>query len=259
MGPGKARETALGELDSGLGEILTSPNNILAVEYLNALRRMGSKMEPVTVPRCEADHDSLTPSDNIASATYIRENLRDLPRYCPEAAVSVFSEEMSAGRAPASLNNCERAILGKLRAMEEADFDSVPHSGEGLSNRLIKAVQESNSLIEIMENTKSKRYPMSRVRRLILSAWLGISKDDGSGPPPYIRVLAANGRGRELLREIKEKTYLPVITKPAAAKELDERASRIFSLEAKATSLWGLASPQIQSAAAEWKTSPFIC
>ncbi|MBE6948674.1 MAG: nucleotidyltransferase family protein [Ruminococcaceae bacterium] len=243
-----ARQKAL---DGKLSELIESPNNILGVEYIKALERLGSSVEPVTVSRHMTDHDSEIPSDNFASASFIRNTiLNGTPewKYVPESGAEIFENEPLH-----SLEYCERAILGKLRSMTKDEFDALPFGGEGLGNRLMNSVMTEASLDAIMEKTKSKRYPMSRIRRMILCAWLGVSPEDSRGEPPYIRVLAASERGCEMLREIKKKSELPVITKPASAKEFE-----IFRLEAKSTALYNLTAENIIEANTEWNTSPFI-
>lgn len=253
-----AREKALAGIDPALGEILRRPNNILAVEYLRAIRTMRSPIQPVTVSRHMADHDSGTACDNIASASYIRTDIEKNMDYIPENIRDLYYNEIKLNRSPAALYNCERAILGCLRSMEQEQFDQLAHGGEGLGQKLYKAVQSENSLDGIMNAVKSKRYPMSRVRRMILCAWLSIGKNAAAGPPPYIRVLAANERGREMLREAKKKTYLPIITKPAAARDLDEASSKLFRTEARITAQYGLTQPNIGGAGDEWRFSPVM-
>ena len=243
-----ARQKAL---DPKLGELIASPNNILGVEYLKALDKLNSHIEPITITRHKTDHDSETPSDNFASASFIRNTILNGAsewKYVPENAAEIFKNEPVH-----SLKYCERAIIAKLRSMTSEEFDALPYGGEGLGQRLMNSVMTETSLTEVMEKTKSKRYPMSRIRRMILCAWLGILCEDSKGEPPYIRVLAANEKGCEMLRDIKKKTELPIITKPAAAKGM-----KIFMLEAKATALYNLTAPDIIEANTEWNTSPFI-
>lgn len=240
-------------LDPKQSELIASPNNILGVEYLKALDKLNSPIQPITITRHKTDHDSETPSGDFASASFIRNAILNNEyawEYVPETAVDIFKNEPIH-----SLNYCERAILAKLRSMTSDEYTALPYGGEGLGQRLMNSVVTETSLRAIMEKTKSKRYPMSRIRRMILCAWLGISPEDSMGEPPYIRVLAANQKGCEMLRDVKNKAELPIITKPASVKNLD---NKIFSLEAKATALYNLTAPKIIEANTEWNTSPFI-
>lgn len=248
-----ARQKAL---EPGLSELIASPNNILGIEYLKALDKLNSPIVPLTVTRHLTDHDSETPTDNFASASFIRNTiLNSTPawEYVPETAADIFKYEPVH-----SLENCERAILAKLRSMTREEYAALPYGGEGLGQRLMNFAMVETSLVSIMEKTKSKRYPMSRIRRMLLCAWLGISTSDSTGEPPYIRVLAASRKGCEILKDIKKKTELPIITKPSSAHQLGGKAGEIFRLEAKATALYNLTAPNIIEGNTEWNTSPFI-
>lgn len=256
-----ARQTALADIYPDLGEIISSPNNILAVEYLKALDKLDSPIQPLTTARHMADHDGELPSDEFASASFIRNSLftdSGAWGYMPDTAVQLFKNEMFEGRAPVCIANCERAILAKLRSMSPEEYDQLPGGSEGLAQRFMYYGQREVSLQAVMEKTKSKRYPMSRIRRMLLCAWLGISKNDSIGCPPYIRVLAASEKGRSMLKETKRKTELPIIIKPATAHRLEDKAREIFHLEARATSLYNLAAPTMLSGQTEWNTSPFV-
>ena len=90
---------------------------------------------------------------------------------------------------------------------------------------------------------KTKRYALSRIRRMVFCAYLGITAEDTSTPPPYARVLAFNDKGREVLRLARKQASLPLITKPAHAFDLGDGARRIFEREALACDLYHLALP----------------
>ena len=104
-------------------------------------------------------------------------------------------------------------------------------------------MRSSNSLDEILEKVKTKRYTHSRLRRIILCAFLGIAKSDLLMPVPYIRVLGFSSRGASLLKEAKEKSLLPIVTRASDIKSLGEDAKRTFFLECTARDLFSLALP----------------
>lgn len=248
-----ARQIAL---NSELSEVIERPNNILGAEYLRALNRLGSNIEPFTVARYGTEHDSVMPSARFASASFIRNRiLSSAPdwEYIPECASEIFKTEPVH-----SLEKCERAIISSLRRMTSEEYNTLPFSGEGLGQKLMNSAMTETELKSVMEKTKSKRYPMSRIRRMVLCAWLGIRVSDSDGEPPYIRVLAASERGCKMLKEIKNKTELPVITKPASARRLKGRAGELFELEARVTGMYNLTASQVIAADTEWRTSPFI-
>ena len=149
--------------------MLSRPNDILAIEYLKALRRQKAPMEPLAVLRQGAGHDG-TPSGDTASASYLRTLLRsgrtdEALSYLPAPAAQVLRRELALGQAPADLSYCQRAILARLRQLREEDF--LPYDGgkEGLYHRFYQAVRTSCSPEALLETAKTKRYPTSRLRR----------------------------------------------------------------------------------------------
>ena len=142
--------------------------------------------------------------------------------------------------------------------MNEADFAALPDMSEGLHLRLMRAAKSCGSIGEVYDAVKTKRYAMSRIRRAVACAWLGVTAADSEGMPPYVRVLAANSRGCELLKTAKKNTT--VITKPAAARKLDERGRHLFELEARATDLYVLGGETAENrrGGTEWEISPVI-
>ena len=151
---------------------------------------------------------------------------------------------------PVFLEDLETAILSRLRMLPKEAFAALPDCAEGLENVLYKAVHSEATLDDILAAAKSKRYPMSRLRRMLLCAALGVQKSDGL--PPYLRVLAANERGRALLHTMRETASLPVITKPADAREMPE-----FCLTADAHDLYVLAQPD-KTPGQDWRHSPVM-
>ena len=157
------------------------------------------------------------------------------------------------------MERAELSVLTRLRTMSETEFERLPDMSEGLHLRLMRAARNAGSLEELYESVKTKRYALARIRRAVLCAWLGISAADPAEAPPYARVLAANGRGRAVLKAAKKN--IPVITKPALARRLDERGGALFELEARADDLYALcfAGTENRRGGQEWELSPVIC
>ena len=150
--------------------------------------------------------------------------------------------------------NAERAILARLRAMREEDFAPFDGGGEGLYHRFYDAVQRETSIEDILAAAKSKRYAYARLRRLLLSAFLGLTAELPARIP-YLRVLACNARGREVLRCMKTTAAAPVLTRSADVRRLDAAAQRLFALTARAEEQYVLAAARPGSA---WTTDPVI-
>ena len=233
---------------------LSAPNNNLGVEYLRSLRALGSTIRPLTVPRQGVGHDGPA-AGGFASASELRRLLR--AGRGEEAApylTAPWSGEL------ADMQHIERAVLSRLRTMGEGDWAALPDGGgaEGLPSRLAKAAREAVSLEDFYTLAKTRRYPHARLRRLALAAFLGLRAAERPAVPPYVRVLGLGSRGRVLLRRMKDTCPLPVIVKPAQARELDGPARTLFESEARYTDLYGLCFPAPRPCGAEWIHSPVV-
>lgn len=246
-----ARQAAVRTLAGNAADCLSHPNNILAVEYLRALR--SSRIEPLALPRTGAGHDSRERSD-YPSASAVRELILSGGGWrtaLPEASAAVLSREIGAGRAPVSAGTCQRAVLAQLRRMSEEDFRPYDGGGEGLYHRFYRAVHTAGTLDGILAAAKTKRYPLARLRRMLLQSYLGVPQAAQGETPPYLRVLGANARGRALLGQMRKTAALPVVTKPGHIRRLDGRAQRVFDQEARCADLYALAYPDLAQAAPE--------
>ena len=257
-----ARQQVLEECLGETGRLIETPNNILAVEYLKALRRRGSSMLPITVKRRGSGHDE-TGEGEILSASQLRQLLRDgetISAYVPPAAMEVFRRELEQGRAVLNRREAELMLLSRLRMLEEKDFLALPDGGDGVGKRLYKAVREEPSLDQILAAAKNKRVALSRLRRMCLAAALGLNAGMTAGEPPYIRVLAADEKGRAFLRRSAGESPIPVVTKPAVIRQLGGRAEALFALGASAHDLYTLSFLAIEDkkGGSDWRTGPKI-
>ena len=258
-----AREKALSAVYREGAELLRGPNNILGVEYLKAICALGAdKIEPFTFQRIATEHDGAE-SGGLAPASRLRELMReggDVSPYMPEAAHDILSRELEAGLAPADTKNIEAAILYRLRTMGEEEYAALPDASEGLWRRLMAAGRREASLDNVLSSVKSKRYALSRIRRMVTAAALGITAEAQRGLPPYIRVLGCNERGREVLRLARKAAKLPLITKPAAAKLLSPEARAVFDIDVRAADLFRLALPDPENrlGGTEWTEGAVI-
>jgi len=195
-----AREAALRRM--GLEtDILSQPNNILAVEYCKAILSQTAGMEPFPIHRQGSYHALSVDVDN-PSATAVR-NLMLIAhnwKNCIPAAARPILE----GAALHSTAAGEKAMLARLRTMTDGDFEALPYGSEGLWRKLMSASRRENTLEEILNSTKSKRYTRSRLDRMVMCACLGITAADLEMEIPYTRVLAFSGKGRSLLNTAKK-------------------------------------------------------
>ena len=247
--------------DSTLGSyamLFETPNNLLGIEYLKAITSLNSALTPITVKRIGDAHDS----EYGQSGSALRKTLliggapwSDMPM----SAADVYKKEIETGRGPISINSAELAILSRLRAADDDVFCKLSGASEGLEHRFIKHAAVAPTVSAMLNGIKTKRYAMSRLRRMMLCACLGIAAADVTAPPPYIRVLAMNGVGMTLLKYAKN-SDVPIITKPAAAQSLPPRAAKMFRLESAATDFYALAYPNenMRFGGQEWLISPCI-
>ena len=244
----EARSAVISELlGTDCGELLMKPNNILAVEYMKALYSFKSGIKPIGIARNGGGHDSTAVTGSMTSAMNIRNYVKtgkDYAPFVPANSLDVFDKAAEKGIYPALYSNLETAVLAHLRKLQPTDFCGVPDVAEGIEHRIIDAVKTSVSLGEIFDKVKTKRYTHARIRRIILSSFLGIKTEDVVSLPPYIRVLGLNNNGRAMLKEMKTKYFVPVIMKYGDVKYLDNDAKRIFALESTATDLYNLSLPE---------------
>lgn len=250
-----ARENALRKISSESADIIKSPNNILGVEYVSALKKQQSRITPVTFGRLGAEHDSRETEENIASASYIRELLKgeEWKKFVPENTVELYEKADIA-----DIKNIENAIIYKIRTADAQSLSDVPDISEGIENRIISASCEAKNLDELYSLAKTKRYSHARIRRIILSYFLGFTAEDLGLSVPYIRIMGFNERGAELIRKAKDTAKLPVITKAADIASLGENAQRIFSLECIAGDVFALCFDDVRACGEEKKIRPII-
>ena len=223
-----ARQAALEKM--GLpGAILESPNNILAVEYCKAILRQSSPMQPLPIFREGSYHAKEADFEN-PSATSLRIRLQnglEISEYLPEPAGRVF-----AGAPIHTLEAGQRAVLSRLRTMEDAEFEALPFGSEGLWRKLMRESRTQATLEAIASAVKSKRYTRSRIDRMILCAFLGITAPMLEAEIPYVRVLAFNDRGREILNGAKKDGFFLNTGQPAP--------HPLWEMEQKWEDLYGL-------------------
>ena len=197
-----ARQAALGER----GALLRNPNDILAVEYCKAILAQKSPMQILPIHREGGYHDTAADKEN-PSATAVRAlitSAHDWKSCVPTAAREVFD-----GAAVHTLAAGERAILAKLRTMTDEEFEALPYGSEGLWRKFMHACRNSAALEDIITATKSKRYTRTRLDRMVMCAYLGITNEALESPAPYTRVLALSDIGRTVLKNARQCGQFP--------------------------------------------------
>lgn len=190
-----ARQTVLEQLGCSV-DAVSKPNNILATEYCKAIIALNSTMIPDPIQRSGDYNDETIDAEN-PSATAVRRLILENTSwidYIPKAAQKTFQDA-----AAHHIDAGERAILAKLRTMRDDEFEAIPFGSEGLWRKLMKNARTFSTLSDIIDATKSKRYTRTRINRMIMCAFLGLTTEDLNSPAPYVRVLALNDSGRKAL------------------------------------------------------------
>lgn len=230
-------------------DILEEPNNTLGIEYLQALDKLGSSIVPMTVKRVGAAHDSILRNEIFACASDIRSMLLDESRewemFVPQSVIDIYNREKESNQAPCPISKLEFSILCCMRQLSAEDIGLSPDVSEGIEYRIHDAALKASSLEELYQLAKTKRYSHARIRRIVLHAFMGFTAEDYKENPPYIHVLAMNDKGKEILKEAKEKAKKPIVTKASDFDELDDYGRHVFALEDMCTDVYSLASPVI--------------
>ena len=239
---------------------IRQPNVILAVEYLRAIRRFSVNLAPTPLPRFSAGHhDSnihFVGDCPVASASAIREalthgNERGALCAVPKDVGAMLSSAHAHGYA--DMEHLFRPLLVKLLTASSDYLRSILGVNEGIEHRILRAAISAHSYAEIIETVRSKRHPISRIRRLLLHILFSLTQETASrfddAGPLYARVLAFNDTGRQILRNLRGQTKLPVVTKlsrflPAHALDAGplSPAQKMLAFDLKATALASLAS-----------------
>lgn len=235
-----ARQTAA-EILGLEPEILSGANNNLGIEYIIAARNLDFYPEFHTVKRLGAAHDSAEEAEFV-SASLLRSRLKEkdydfCKKYMPEDIIPLYSPENIA-----DINRLERSILSVLRTKDLNELKKLPDLSEGIENKLFSAIRLATSTEELYNEIKVKRYTLARIRRLVLSAFIGEDDKFFMKPLPYVRVLGFNPDGEQLLKE-KKNAEIPLIVKVSDISRLGHDAQSVFETEAVATDLFSLALP----------------
>ncbi len=254
LGAGKSYPRARADAlhDFGVPEemilALAKPNNILAVEYLHAIQRIASGIQPVSVTRIGGGYASETLTGDFSSATAIRNALKSgnasvlsaLPSFVGGALV--YDDQF-----PITLDRFSSMILYALRNMALEDLSALPDVSEGIENVIYRAVPGAENLNALLDSVKSKRYTMARLKRICINALLGITADQvqamvSSKAGSYLHVLGFANKAKPLLSALGKSASLPLILRNADAMSCPPHIRASLETDALATDLMTFAS-----------------
>lgn len=221
--------------------LIEKPNNILALEYLSALKNLKSTITPVTLKRNEA----------FLSASKIREKINNevnIKEFVPESADYLAN-------LPYDKKAFDDIVSYQMRRETMESLRKIADVAEGLEGRFLKFARSTFGAEDLADSVKTKRYTRTRIDRIIINTLLGITDNDTELYPEYARVLAFNDKGREALKEIDKKTKIPIITKLADAKITNSNFSRILEKDILATDIYSILTND-KRAGKDYLTSP---
>lgn len=254
----KARENALLMYLNDIrkySNILSNPNNILAIEYIKALKRLKSTIKPISIKRMNVGYNELEIKNNFASATAIREKIKTdnpsgLSKLMPPNSYRILYNSILKGHYVKDIENFEKEIIYTLRKMNLKEIANLPDVTEGLEHNIKNAANSCNTIEEFMNIIKTKRYTNTRIQRILLYALLGITKDDMKASfkaQPYIRVLGMNNKGKELLSVIsRSNPNLNIITsvKKYINSNPNKHLLNMLNIDINATNIYTLGYPK---------------
>jgi predicted nucleotidyltransferase len=258
---------------SDIEAVISSPNNILGIEYIKALKRLNSRIVPLSIKRINNSYNSAEITGSISSATSIRKLIslerglkEQLDMVLPANCVKILEDEFNSGRGPIYPNLYEQLIISSIRRMSAEELKLLPYVKEGIENRIKSAAKAGGTLDELIESISTKRYTRTRVQRILSSLMTGFTSEEFDtfnkyGGPQYARILGLNNKGRQLLSMINKSSHLPIITKTANfSKSCNPLLKRMLEIESFATDMYvlGYSNPIYRKAGQEFTQNVVI-
>lgn len=237
----KARQMAYEEYNSDCD--ISSPNNILAIEYISAIKKNNYSITTIAVIRKGADYNDNFAVDEFASATHIRNLInenKDFEKYVPDNVYEIYINALEKGE----YLNAEKFNISALSILRSIDAinPKIANMAEGLENRIASSIKISSDINEVYDNVKTKRFAHSRIRRAVLSTIMSVTNDDLQIPVPYCRLLGFNTKIANNLGDLAKKCSLPFVVNYSDIVNLNkDDALQVFGLENKSSDLYNLA------------------
>lgn len=228
--------------------ILSKPNNILAIEYLKALKKTNSKIVPVFIPRVGSEYSDDKINGKFSSALAIRQALekskvKKIKKLVPLSTYEIIKEEEKVFGMPDNelYNNL---CMYKLKTSSKDDYKRIFDVTEGIENRFIDSASRHKDLNELLLDVKTKRYTYTRLKRIVLQMLLDVDKSVIKelykiDRLPYIKVLAFNGEQTELLKGVSANTNL-IIRNSNIVKKKDDLYKALANIEDRANAVYNL-------------------
>ena len=242
--------------------LLTSPNNILALEYIKALFDIKSEIKPHTIKRVGAGYsDENIQETEYQSASAIRAIMQNdavsATQYIPNILEDTFLKNLKSKNFPCDSERISSAVISYFRINPKPEIE-FHDAGGGLYNRLQNASFEATTLSKLTELADTKKYTSARVRRAIWFSFFGVTSSEVLELPLYTSVLAMDSIGKSILKEVKKISSFPIVTKPSSYSKLPNAAKRQKELSDKADSIFQLTKPRAVPGNLSLLTTPYI-
>ncbi|MBN7574764.1 nucleotidyltransferase [Clostridium sp. 2-1] len=241
-------------------DTISNSNNILGIEYIKSLIRLNSEIVPKTIKREGSLYNDINISASFASATSIRKHLKekslnDLADIIPKASYDILLD-LSSSKYPFIFEEDTFKYIKYKLLTNERSLSNLPDVSEGIDNKILKEILRSNSLNELILNSKSKRYTYTRISRILLQSFLNLEDFDllnlSKSPVPYARVLAFNSTGQRILKSIKTNSSINLITKVPRNNQCDH-----LKIDILGTKAYSLLNPKVNPMD-DYLKGPFI-
>ena len=223
-----------------------TPNDILGIEYIKAIRKTEASLTPAVIQR-RGDYNAQEAQGETASALGIRRMLAEQKNpsaFMPPSAYAILKREAENGRAPIDHDMLGTLVSYALMKSKRSDLENICGVSEGMEKRLMDAAAYTRDFDEMAMLAKTKRYPLTRIRRALINCLLGITKADEAIQPGYARILGVNSYGGAILRELSKRSFVPFINKCADCSPKNTDAERMFTLDCLATDVYSLLYPK---------------
>ena len=241
----KARSLALEEYmnNNEISTIVKSSNNILAIEYINAIKKLSSPINYSTVKRVGSNYLDEKVVNSFSSATAIRKSIFDstldsIKSQVPKSTFDLLTYT-SNNKKFVSSNNLDNIINYKLRSLSISDFSKYQNVKEGIENRIIEMINKSLTFEEMVNYLSTKRYPKTRIRRLLTHLILQLDSEIYNNDIKYARLLYSSEKGKDLFNIINKNTLIPVFTSYKKFYDISPtRIKKLLDFEVKSTNIY---------------------
>lgn len=237
--------------ENELQQVLNSSNNILGIEYIKSLIKIDSSIKPYTITRVASEYNSSDINSNICSATAIRnslknnQNLQLIENVIPKPTFDEINSKVNSSFNPV-FDYMFYDILSSIIIRDYENLHIYFEVNEGIENKIYSNIFTSQNLEELINSTKSKRYTMTKIKRTLNNILLGVTKEDilkvkDLNSVPYIRVLAFNNKGREIIKKIKTSSDIEIITKFSKISHIDDPIFKtLIKYDLKSSNMYNL-------------------